>query len=162
MSDLEKALAANIADQISQGLVSYNRARKQLESMGSTPGLTIDVGNVIEWLDKNVKRIGYEEESDESGVVQAVDHTGYYSGKTDSFHDMPEARGYHNMLDAAKTDAIEAKANPYLVTRPGQQRINVHELAKAQEGVIDVSARIKELTSRADEELGIIDADPAD
>lgn len=152
MSDEEeKAMADNIADQISKGVVSYGRARKQLESMTSTPGMTIDVGNVIAWLDKNVKRIGYEDEPDEDGVVQPVDHTSYYQGTNDDGS---------NMLEAAHQDAIEAKQYQYLVQRPGQPQINVHELAKAQSRVIDVTSRVKELTTQADEELGIIDVDP--
>lgn len=151
--ELEQALAANIADQIEGGLVSYNRARKQLESMASTPGLTIDVGNVIEWLDRNVKRTGYEDEPDENGVIAPVDHSGYYTGGNED---------ESNMLEAARMDAIEAKKYQHLVQRPGQPLVNVHELAKAQDRVIDVSARVKELTTQADEELGIIDVEPGD
>jgi hypothetical protein len=149
--ELEQSIAANIADQISKGVVSYNRARKQLDSMGSTPGLTIDVGNVIAWLDRNVKRIGYEEEPDENGIILPTDHSGYYTGGNDDGT---------NMLEAAKMDAIEAKQYQYLVQRPGQPLVNVHELAKAQNRVIDVSDRVKELTTQADEELGIVDVDP--
>lgn len=142
----EQQIAQGIADQVSKGLVSYERAKKQLAQMGALPGNTIDIGNVIEWLDK-IKKIGYEAESDENGIVQQIDHSGYYSGSNDDGA---------NMIEAARQNAIETKERPFL--REGVA-LNMADLAQAQNKVIDVSARIAALNQRAEDELGVSDAE---
>lgn len=135
MQEETERMVTAVAQDVSKGLVSYDRARRQLVEWGRA-GRTIDVGEAIEWLDRNVKKFGYED-AEVDGVIAPVDHSHYY--------DEPKAANREIMA--------EAKSHPMIA----RTNISTDKLAEANARVIDVTARVKQLTATADDEMGVID-----
>lgn len=73
MQEETERMVTAVAQDVSKGLVSYDRARRQLVEWGRA-GRTIDVGEAIEWLDRNVKKFGYED-AEVDGVIAPVRST---------------------------------------------------------------------------------------
>lgn len=124
MSDelLPEALAENIADQVSKGLVTYDRARKQLAQMQATPGNTIDIGEVLVWLDKHIKRSGHEEvEVDGVTIDVPVDHSKYFEEDVQANREIieiqkqiPFSRQGRAIDVSGRIGALEARADEEL------------------------------------------------
>jgi hypothetical protein len=131
MHEEAERIAQQIATDVSKGLVSYDRARKQLAARAKTD---IFIGEVIEWLDQNIKRFGYEDDKDKD-VVAELDHTHYYDeSKTANREIMAETREYAQLVNSPLRNA---------------------DVSAHNQAVIDVSSRVKELVEDAEKELGI-------
>jgi len=137
MQEETERMVAQVAKDVSKGLVSYDRAKRQLQAW-SRAKPSIDIGEAIDWLDRNIKKSGYEEVGGD--IVAPVDHSHYY--------DEPKAANREIMAEQKRLPLI-ARTN-----------VDSGELAKAQERTINVTSRVQQLTSAAEEEMGVIDVDP--
>lgn len=142
MNDDEVHMINSLAADVSKGLVSMPRAKRQLAEWARA-GKTIDIGECTDWLDRHVAKTGHEEEVLPDGTVidVAADHTHYY--------DEHKA--------AAAKDIADADEQGHRIVGTD---ITSTQLAQANAKAIDVSRRVNELTSRAEDIEGIIDLEP--
>lgn len=133
MHEEAERIVNQVAKDVSKGLVSYNRARKQLVEL-SRAKPDIHIGEAIEWLDQNIKRFGYEDDQN-TDVVERVDHTHHYDEDK-----------------AANREIIaQTREHAQLVNSP----LRNIDISDHNQTVIDVSSRVKELVEGAEKELGI-------
>lgn len=144
MNDDEVHMITSLAADVSKGLVSMPRAKRQLAEWARA-GKTIDVGECTDWLDRNVHKAGHEEMKLADGTIVdvATDHRSYYD---------------EHKVAAAKDIADAAEEGHRILGTD----ITTQQLAQANAKAIDVSRRVNELTARADDEMGVVDVEPVE